>query len=189
MSNDIIDWYPKLIYKFNYDFSNIPTELIINKLSFDCIDLQRGNALSSVHKNPHPHQLEENKCFVFWMLDKCKNIFDIWEYDYKDVVVSNSWCNIHKKSGETKEHNHGMSNLSVVSYLKKPQNSGEILFRDPLDIYKSMEPSRNISNPWRKLITKENDVLFFPGWLYHKVEKNNSNQDRIVMTYNIQITT
>jgi len=36
------------------------------------------------------------------------------------------------------------------------------------------------------LPVETNDVLIFPGWLKHRVQPNNTNEERIVMTFNIK---
>ena len=34
---------------------------------------------------------------------------------------------------------------------------------------------------------KKNDILFFPSWLTHEVEKNNSQKERIVISFNLEL--
>ena len=39
---------------------------------------------------------------------------------------------------------------------------------------------------WEAIDVKTNDVIFFPGWLRHKTEKNTSDESRYVMSANIK---
>ena len=39
---------------------------------------------------------------------------------------------------------------------------------------------------WEPIEVKTNDVIFFPGWLRHKTEKNNSDENRYVMSANMR---
>ena len=32
---------------------------------------------------------------------------------------------------------------------------------------------------------KENSLIFFPSWLQHEVKTNNSNADRVILSFNI----
>jgi uncharacterized protein (TIGR02466 family) len=32
---------------------------------------------------------------------------------------------------------------------------------------------------------KENSLIFFPSWLQHEVKINNSNEDRVILSFNI----
>lgn len=38
---------------------------------------------------------------------------------------------------------------------------------------------------WEYIEVESGDVLFFPGWMTHKTEKNLSDKDRYVMSLNI----
>ena len=33
---------------------------------------------------------------------------------------------------------------------------------------------------------KEKNLIFFPSWLQHEVQQNNSNQDRVIMSFNLR---
>lgn len=61
------------------------------------------------------------------------------------------------------------------------------MFRDPLEYHKINWPIDGEEHLFRKVETVQNDVLIFPGWLKHKTEINKSNDDRIVLTYNVGI--
>ena len=39
----------------------------------------------------------------------------------------------------------------------------------------------------KDLASISNDILFFPSWLTHEVEKNNSQEERIVISFNIEL--
>ena len=41
------------------------------------------------------------------------------------------------------------------------------------------------NNLWKEVPVKTGDVLFFPGWINHRTQENTTNEERIVMTYNI----
>jgi ectoine hydroxylase-related dioxygenase (phytanoyl-CoA dioxygenase family) len=60
------------------------------------------------------------------------------------------------------------------------------MFRDPLQYTFSGYPKID-RNEWKTVEVKQNDVLFFPGFLHHMTEKNHSHEDRLVMTVTISV--
>jgi uncharacterized protein (TIGR02466 family) len=99
--------------------------------------------------------------------------------------IQESWFNVHANTGTTLEHYHNNINLVITSYIKLPKNSGYIEFRDPLEYHWSNTPIIPEQKLWSAVKCKTNDVLIFPGWLRHRVQENKSNEERIVLTYNI----
>ena len=41
------------------------------------------------------------------------------------------------------------------------------------------------SKNYMKYRTVENALIFFPSWLQHEVQINNSNDDRVILSFNI----
>jgi uncharacterized protein (TIGR02466 family) len=80
--------------------------------------------------------------------------------------------------------------LSGVYYLKVPQKSGNLVFLEP-------KPQAEVLSPPKKknasvhiahsvdFEPKENSLIFFPSWLQHEVKINNSNEDRVILSFNI----
>jgi uncharacterized protein (TIGR02466 family) len=33
---------------------------------------------------------------------------------------------------------------------------------------------------------KDKELIFFPSWLQHEVQENNSNEDRVIMSFNLR---
>lgn len=177
-----------LIHRFEYNFTEEYIKNIVGKLKFTSIPLETGTAFSSVN-DPEckPHEIEENADFLEWLNEKIREVFIDWEYPSRlPYHVYSSWANVHHKTGQTEEHNHALTNMVVSCYLKCPENSGNILFRDPIHDYRSMEPIMSGSNPWREIKVTTGDVLIFPGWLYHKTQPSSTDESRIVCTYNIK---
>ena len=177
-----------LIHRFKYNFTEEYIKTIVGKLKFASIPLETGVAASSVNDlDCKPHEIEENADFLKWLNEKVREVFIDWEYPSRlPYYFYNSWANVHHKTGQTEEHNHALTNMVVSCYLKCPENSGNILFRDPIHDYRSMEPIMSGSNPWREIKVTTGDVLIFPGWLYHKTQPSSIDESRIVCTYNIK---
>ena len=188
--NPIHLWKP-LVWKFQYDF---PQERLISKLN-DLKEkiilpssLEIGDAFStvSVDEEHRPHFWEELKNFNNFLQEKIAFLWDEYEFKMKNHShIQESWFNVHANTGTTLEHYHNNINFVITSYIKLPKNSGYIEFRDPLEYHWSNTPIIPEQKLWTEVKCKTNDVLIFPGWLRHRVQENKSNEERIVLTYNI----
>ena len=81
-------------------------------------------------------------------------------------------------------------------WIKCPKNSGNILFDNPT----AFQSNREIDSYTAEFREKfnfyqayffpptEGRILIFPSHLLHKVEENNSNEDRISVSFNIRLT-
>ena len=107
-----------------------------------------------------------------------------------DLFIS-TWVNINGRDAYNRRHTHsdGINLLSGVYYVTVPKNSGSIVFFDPKPpIFHSMADMRyygqhKLHN--HKIQSKENMLLYFPCWLEHEVEPNNTDEDRISISFNL----
>lgn len=84
-------------------------------------------------------------------------------------VVQDMWGMIYYKDNYATLHSHWPAIISGVYYPQAPEGSSSIVF-----------PDVNVT------ITPEtNDIIFFPGFLKHKVEANND-VERISISWNIK---
>lgn len=195
MGEQIHPW-GSYIWKFEYDFDIINLKSQIDNIFSHWAVLEQssllesGNALSTAPVGVYdtilqPHNWKELQSYNDWLHEKIAFVWDKFEYKSQYSEIAKSWINIHKFGGSTLEHFHNKTDLVISAYLSCPAGSGNIEFRDPLEYHK-LGTSIDIDNTnWREVPTKTNDILFFPGWLSHRTQKNNTNKDRIVLTYNI----
>jgi uncharacterized protein (TIGR02466 family) len=97
-----------------------------------------------------------------------------------------SWLNRHRRTGVTHEHSHTYSTFVVAAYIKLPPNTGYIEFKDPLEYHKHSYPIIPEESLYQSVPAETNDVLIFPGWIKHRVQPNLTDEERIVMTFNIK---
>ena len=117
-----------------------------------------------------------------------------YQYDCKlDINVGNAWLNINNKGHSNKPHVHPLSEFACVYYLKTPKDCGNIILIK--DSFYRMDgiadlPAKetNILNCDSFFIEpRENRFVMFPGYVEHLVEKNNSNEDRISLSFNLSV--
>ena len=194
---DPVELFPPIVWKGKYEFDWDSLELVANT----CLDmthlptnLEHGNARSSVGitgkgnilSEFQPHKRKELFDFVEWIETPIREIMEKWTYGSNlPIKIFNSWVNEHYRGGYTEEHVHPLVNFVVTAYLKVPENSGNILIRDPFFEMRSMEPLVADRNQWKEIVLKDNDVLIFPGWLPHKTQVSETDERRVVLTMNV----
>lgn len=110
--------------------------------------------------------------------------------DHLNEFQIHGWVNINKKGDYNMRHTHANTDILLcgVYYLKVPKNSGRIRFYDPRGAWLQAMPDHRYfydSFDYGFVEPEENYVIFFPSWLEHGVEPNNSSEDRISIAFNI----
>jgi len=153
--------------------------------------LEHGGTSSVAYSrisNDKPHMWEELKPFETWLhggvLDTA---LTKWRINGVAYGATDSWINEHPTGAWTSEHNHRGANFSLAYYLHVPENGGNIMFRDPMEYHwgnANGTQDRGVDEIWYPAPVKTGDLVLFPGWLYHKTEKNNSLHPRYVLSMN-----
>jgi len=191
LNNGGVYLFPPLIYKFSYDFKK---ETLLPKIDhlFSLVErnseLEKGDAVStvSVDQRLQPHTWMELEHFQMWLGGKIAEIRREHEFVMGHSEVTQSWCNKHGRGGVTLEHSHTFGTFVASCYLYAPPNSGNIEFKDPLEYHKSSFPIIPEISLYKEVNVTTNDVLIFPGWIKHRVQPNNTDEKRLVMTFNIK---
>ena len=102
----------------------------------------------------------------------------------KHVKVSTIWANVNNKDNYNGPHAHGGSHYSGCYYVKVPKNSSNLYF---IDRGTSLTPPFNqFRNIYDEIeIKPEEGVLYlWTGELGHRVGKNETDEDRISISFN-----
>jgi uncharacterized protein (TIGR02466 family) len=117
------------------------------------------------------------------------------------LKIDSLWININKKGGYNRVHDHPSSDLAGVFWIKVPsvkniEDVGVIEFESPhswssfnvlsslVDEYKES----TFNNTAHYFNPVEGRMLIFPSHLKHRVECNQSDEDRISISFNLSIT-
>ena len=112
-----------------------------------------------------------------------------------EIRFSNWWININKKGNLNIKHNHPCSSLSGVFYLQCPNDSGKIVFESP-HIFTRSKLYRYYNSSLRESLKYHTCMVFdaipgeffiFPSDLLHYVEESGSREDRISISFNIEL--
>ena len=114
-----------------------------------------------------------------------------WDLEAQIVKITNMWAIINKNKAFNERHHHGNSALSAAYYVKAENNASNIVFFDPRQANVFHHPAAKKANDLNgqvKSITPKAGTLFlFPSYIEHKVEENLSDEERIVVSFNISL--
>jgi len=114
-----------------------------------------------------------------------------WRINKDKITILDMWSVVNKKNTFNVQHSHPNSLLSAAYYVKAKENCGKIKFYDPLDQRLIKAPRKSVQNDLNiEAVTftpQEGDLLIFPSYFHHSVEENLSGEDRIVISFNVEI--
>lgn len=139
----------------------------------------------------HPEmKILEDK--ILAQAEQCYRDFGYRE-DCGFVVIENLWFNINTKNNTNSVHTHDNSFVAGAYYLKAQPGQGKINFyrsysqdfvissQAVMGSYTPVSASAIAFNPMTS------KLIMFPAWLPHGVERNEIDEDRISISFNIKI--
>ena len=107
------------------------------------------------------------------------------------LIIDGLWININGKGSYNMMHVHPSCDLAAVFWISTPLNSGTIVFENPhsfyhnkMKMYSDEVQSKSFQYTSYNLSPKEGSVILFPSYLRHAVEVNESDEDRISVSFN-----
>jgi uncharacterized protein (TIGR02466 family) len=110
----------------------------------------------------------------------------------RDRFRLQGWMNVNQAGHENTLHCHPGCFLSASYYVKVPpdMSGGDIVFRDPRGPAVAMYETPGIDLPWvgsgmgMPFSPRAGQLLIFPAWLEHRVERFNGSGARISIAFN-----
>ena len=179
----------------------LPNYKNVNEQMFKFIKLQQKNDSIGINKSNvkgwHSTDFDLNdkdpQTFISFILPAIEKVMtDMnWDKEKQIAKINNMWAIINTGGSANLRHQHGNSTISGAYYVRAPINSGEIVFYDPRPAPVYSHP--NVVNPnllnaqVNSITPKEGALVLFPSYLDHSVNENLSNDERIVVSFNIKI--
>ena len=114
-----------------------------------------------------------------------------WDLQTQEVKILNMWAIINKKGNFNIEHTHPNNYLSAAYYVKAPDNCGNFKATNPNILNRHVrakaEKANELNSNSVSIKINEGDLLIFPAYLPHSVEENKSDEDRVIISFNIDI--
>ena len=134
---------------------------------------------TDLHKEP---ALEDLKKQIY---NVCKSIFP----PMQGMYFKQMWAGVNKKGNFNILHQHGHYQLSGGYYLQVPENSGKIQFRDPRPSAMANWITTYVlrKGEWEGYTPKASDLMIWPAFIDHQVEPSQSDQDRIMISFDLNL--
>ena len=126
------------------------------------------------------------------LLEKSSNIVQSIIKDFSsncpEFVIRSMWGNVNPKGGYNFTHVHPTGWLSAVYYVSLPQGCPGITFEDPrpaklMDFQQSCLVDTNHFTHTPKV----GELVLFPSWLPHFVDPNPTDENRISISFNVEL--
>jgi uncharacterized protein (TIGR02466 family) len=135
------------------------------------------------------HDLTKISEFDFFYNHISKLITEFFtQLDYmQDWNFTNSWASVYPRGAYIPLHDHKPVQWSGVYYVNAPENCGNIRFIDPKEYALQNEPEGMTGRGfWKHVIVPSSGLmLMFPGYLKHESLPSESDEDRIIISFNI----
>ena len=182
-----MDLFPTLLEE--YDLSGAPgLDYLKRHIKENGKNNEHSLAVNGVSSHGGWDPLDDENCRpIIEVLHEC-----LTDYNHKignyPTIVSGSWYNILPKGGFTAPHRHESSVISGAFYLQLPEGDhGQFYVMSPLKPYMmcihNIQPTQYCVYEM-DIPIKENHLYLFPSWLEHGSRVNNTDEDRITMSFN-----
>ena len=186
--------FPSIIHEYDFE------EFDANPMIDFCYDQKNKNSEGKINSNRggwHSHFYditEENVISKALRIGLGKSIFTA--IDPSLGVDITYWIMINPPTSYNSSHTHPEAHLSGVMWIKTPKDCGDIQFNNPAEFIGFVELNCYLSEVKNKTGTfgstlytpKAGKMLTFPSSLRHEVKVNESDEDRIAVSYNIRMS-
>lgn len=115
-----------------------------------------------------------------------------WDINNQHIKISSMWAIINIGGAANARHHHGNSAISAAYYVRAPKNSGDLVFYDPRPAPVYSHPHSKEPNHLNAMVNSvspvEGALVLFPSYLDHSVNENLSNEERIVISFNVTLS-
>ena len=177
----------------NYKETNEDIYLYIKNLQKeDQVGLSKSN-VKGWHSQDFDLNNQSVKKFINIISPKINEVLNDMDWDIKKqtVKITNMWAIINIGGASNSRHHHGNNDISAAYYVRAPKKCGEIVFYDPRPAPVFSHPKSNKTNVLNAMVNSVNPVegglILFPSYLDHSVNPNLSNEERIVISFNIKL--
>ena len=179
----------------NYKNVNEEMHTYIKELqNKDQIGISKSN-LKGWHSKDFNLNEKQPQDFISFIYSSIEQVMHDMNWDkLKQIAkINNMWAIINTGGSANLRHQHGNSTISGAYYIRAPENAGDIIFYDPRPAPIYSHPNALSPNSLNAQVNgispKEGALILFPSYLDHSVNENKSNEERIVISFNIRVQT
>ena len=187
-------FFPTPVWTTNLDNYKTINEQMYNYIKSNKKNDEKGISKSNVkgwHSNDFNLNDKDPQNFIAFILPANENVMNDmnWDKEKQTVKISNMWAIINTGGAANLRHQHGNSTISGAYYVRAPNKCGDIVFYDPRPApvysYPNVKSPNFLNAQVNGISPKEGALVLFPSFLDHSVNENESNEERIVISFNI----
>ena len=175
--------FPTLVSKFQHISDNI----LIDAIKNEALVNKQMNFHSKASVDNELHKKSEYQKLVKSILDNTKEICKIYEYEYKELEITNMWINHSQKGDMHSPHSHSNNTFSGVWFPLHSKIQTPLYFHDPKGVSGVWQPRKTkVNNLTSNMMSFKHEKDFgfiFPSWLMHFVPPAVS--ERVSLSWNI----
>ena len=190
-------FFPTPVWTTNLDNYKTINEQMYNYIKSNKKNDEKGISKSNVkgwHSNDFNLNDKDPQNFIAFILPAIENVMNDmnWDKEKQTAKISNMWAIINTGGSANLRHQHGNSTISGAYYVRAPQDCGDIVFYDPrpapIYSYPNVKSVNFLNAQVNGISPVEGALILFPSFLDHSVNENKSNEERIVISFNISIS-
>ena len=181
------DIYPTPVYLADVDnFDSIQNEI---ENTIDNIEFSYSPGFGNTHKLSHHFSSSEEylmgdlPIFSNELNDHISRYCQQLNFGTREYQFTSSWMTLFEKGDYAHIHNHNDVDFSGVYYYQKESDTEDFFFESPVEGAKISAAyyGCRIYPP-----THTGFLMLFPGWLYHGVDKIETDGKRYSISFNIE---
>jgi len=167
----------------------------INRQAIDLIESFRGYRPGVGPNDPWqtPNDLQDRRELAPLMArarQTVREALDDLNIVHEGFLFTGCWASIKPRGAGHGLHMHPNNFFGGVYYVRAAGEGGEILFHDPRAQTSVTLPRITKENEYNtrtfRLPVREGMMILFPAWLSHSVARNQSEAERISVSFNVQ---
>jgi uncharacterized protein (TIGR02466 family) len=193
-SSDVIPMFPTLVWKVELEAQlresiDAKAFAALSRMRRDLPPVAPGKGWQSVQTL---HMLDDFQDLVSCVRRAAAGILKFLRIGYDEFEITACWATILTPGAEHKAHCHPNNFLSGVYYLRTLAGADTINFHDPRNQTGILRPpvvELTAENTDQVVVrVKNGTLLVFPSFLRHSVDANESEEERISISFNVMFS-
>ena len=193
-TSDVIPMFPTLVWKVQlqaqlHDTISARVLPALSLMRSQHPPLGHGEGWQSIQTL---HTLEEFQELVSPVRQAVQGVLGFLRIGYDAFEITACWATVLAPGAEHRVHDHPNNFLSGVYYVRAPPGADTINFHDPRKQTGVIRPpvvELTAANTDQVVVkVRDGTLLMFPSFLEHSVDRNESEEERISVSFNVMFS-
>ncbi len=189
---EISQYFPSCVWVHELqEFKDMNDRLATELHRLRAVSDEPARSASAWQSRGNLHKLEVFRPLTSCIMAASQGVLEFLKCRYERFDITNCWANINSKGESHRIHSHPNNDLSGVYYVRAPEKCGDIVFHDPRLQSIVLLPQVSERTPFNaskhSITPREGTLLVFHSWFQHLVDANQSDEERISISFNIML--